>query len=69
MLEGVKTLPDETRAARDPAPFLYGVHPFLDPRLPGNNPALARIWLSAIRRALADPCYYAEMLRSYARPL
>lgn len=49
-------------------PDLYGVHPFLDPKLPSRRPAIARLWLSAYRRIRKDPGSYASMLHAYAGP-
>ncbi|MFH1278404.1 MAG: hypothetical protein ABIK65_08500 [Candidatus Eisenbacteria bacterium] len=49
-------------------PDLYGVHPFLDPKLPSRRPAIARLWLSTYRKILKDPGYYAAMLHAYAQP-
>ncbi len=55
-----------TAAGRGQGPSL--AHPFLDPKLPSTNRALARIWLTTYRRIAADPSLYAEILRTYAMP-
>jgi len=65
----VKTTADKARVPTPTGPVSYDVHPFLDPRFPSRYAPLARIWVATMRGALADPVYYAEMLRSYAKPV
>lgn len=53
------------RASQASVSETYRAHPLLDPHLPRNNPAIARLWIDAWRRLSEDDRAYLAILRAY----
>lgn len=55
------------RTASAPVPEAYRAHPLLDPHLPRNHPAIAKLWIDAWQRICADDSVYLGILQAYTK--